>query len=373
MAAKRRAVSGSGNGGTPRHDAPRVFCGDGYPWPLIAELSDGLELIACYFVRDKKRLETRHNKPYLKLTLGDRTGEIVGNVWDDVDRLDGLCPPDGVVGVRGKVSLYQERLQIRVDTVQPLHADADDLERLLPASRRDRTQMERELDALVESVGDEPLRALLRRCLGKGTELGRCFRTHPAAKRNHHGYLCGLLEHSLSVATACDRLAAHYAAQDVELDRDLLITGALLHDIGKVRELKALPSSGYTTEGQLLGHIVLGIGMVAREAGAVDGLPEERLLLLQHLIASHQGRPEWDSPKVPQIREAILLHYADDLDAKLNQASALLDGVAPGEWSAYDRGLERSLFQPPAMPQGGEVEAVPSEEAVELLIDLFRG
>lgn len=383
MAAKRSTVKRSVNGGVTgsgssggnggRHPAPRVFCGDCYPWPLIVELADGLELTACYFVREKRRGETRQNKPYLKLVLGDSTGEIVGNVWDDAERWDLLCPEDGVVGVRGKVSLYQDRLQIKVDALQPLEAEDADLERLLPASRRDRAIMERELEALVGSVRDDGLRALLRRCVGKGTELGRLFRTHPAAKRNHHAYLCGLLEHSLSVATTCDRLAAHYAEQGLTMDRDLLVTGALLHDIGKVRELKALPASGYTTEGQLLGHIVLGIQMVAREAATVDGLPEGQLLLLQHLIASHQGKPEWDSPKVPQILEGLILHYADDLDAKLNLASGLLGGVAPGEWSAYDRGLERSLFQPPVLPAGGEVEPVPSEEAVEMLMDLFRG
>jgi 3'-5' exoribonuclease len=139
-----------------------------------------------------------------------------------------------------------------------------------------------------------------------------------------------------------------------------------------LRELKALPASGYTTAGQLLGHIVLGIQMVAREAEEVRDLPEERLMLLEHLIASHQGKPEWDSPKKPQLVEALILHYADDLDAKLNQARALLQNVAPGEWSAYDRSLERSLFQPPALLAGGEVEVVPVEEAREMLIDLFR-
>jgi 3'-5' exoribonuclease len=350
---------------------PRSFCGERYPWPLVVDLSDGLELVACYFVREKRRLETRHNKPYLKLVLGDRSGEIVAHVWDDADHWDPLCPAECVVGVRGRVALYQDRLQIKVDSLQPLHAEDEDLERLLPASTRDRAAMERELDALIASVGDSALRALLRRCVGKGSELGCGFRVHPAAKRNHHAYLCGLMEHSLSVAIACDRLAEHYTAQGFQVDRDLLVTGALLHDIGKLRELKALPANGYTTEGQLLGHIVLGIQMVAREAENVRDLPEDRLMLLEHLIASHQGKPEWDSPKVPQLVEALILHYADDLDAKLNQARSLLDGVAPGEWSAYDRSLERSLFLPPPLP-GGEVEAVPPEEAVEMLIDLFR-
>jgi 3'-5' exoribonuclease len=363
----------SGGAGAGKRLVPRSFCGERYPWPLVVDLSDGLELIACYFVREKRRLETRQNKPYLKLILGDRSGEITANIWDDADRWDALCPEDGVVGVRGRVGVYQDRLQIRVEAIEPLEAEDEDLERLLPASPRDRAVMERELDALIASVKEPSLRTLLRRCLGKGSAIGRGFRIHPAAKRHHHAYLCGLLEHSLSVTTICDTLAAHYQEQGMVVDRDLLVTGALLHDIGKLRELKALPASGYTNEGQLLGHIVLGIQIVAAEATTVRDLAEDRLLLLQHLIASHQGKPEWDSPRKPQLVEAMILHYADDLDAKLHQARALLRDVAPGEWSPYDRGLERAFFQaPPQLPSGGEVEAVSSEEAVEMLIDLFR-
>jgi 3'-5' exoribonuclease len=357
----------------PQRLRPRAFCGDRYPWPLVMELSDGVDVLAVYLVREKRRLETRQNKPYLRLLLGDRSGEITAHVWDDADRWEPLCDEAAVVGVRGRVSAYQDRLQIKVDSLHPLEADEDDLERLLPCSPRDRVQMEKELDALVASVRDAGLRGLLRRCVGKGTEMGRKFRVHPAAKRNHHAYLCGLLEHSLSVATLCHRMAEHYATQGVTLNRDLLVTGALLHDIGKLRELGAMPANSYTDEGRLLGHIVLGIQMVLREAAGVRGLADEQLLLLQHLIASHQGKPEWDSPKMPQVIEALVLHYADDLDAKLNQVRSLLGNVSPGQWSAYDRQMERAFFQPPPLlPNGSEVETVSSEEAVELLIDLFR-
>jgi 3'-5' exoribonuclease len=370
-----------------RLSGPRAFCGDRYPWPLVAELSDGFDLVGCFFVREKKRLETRQNKPYLRLQLGDRTGEITAFIWDDAERWDALCPADGVVGVRGRVSLYQERLQLKIDAIEALEPDGDDLELLLPSSPRDRAAMEKELDALVASVADEALRALLRRLVGRSTATGREYRVHPAAMRNHHAYLCGLMEHSLSVAAACDRLAGHYREQGFEVDRDLLVTGALLHDIGKLRELRALPANGYTDEGRLLGHIVIGIGIVEREAARVAGLADDRLLLLQHLIASHQGRPEWDSPKVPQMVEALILHYADDLDAKLVQARSLLRDVAPGEWSAYDRSLERSLFHPhrtdrapgaeePDQPErrsrGSREEEDRAAPGRDSLIDLFR-
>jgi 3'-5' exoribonuclease len=331
----------------PTRDS-RAFCGSSFPWPLIGELEDGADITAVYLVLESRRAETRAAKPYLKLVLGDRTGTIDGVIWDEVDRWEPACCAETVVGVRARVGSFQDRLQLRVQSVEILSASAEDMGQLLPASQRPLGRMERELDSLIASVDDPSLRSLLERCLGEETESGRAFRSHPAAKRNHHAYLHGLLEHSLSVAGACDRLAAHYAESGIGLDRDLLITAALLHDIGKLKELKGFPGVLYTTEGQLLGHIVIGIQMVTREAEALGQLSPERILHLQHLIASHQGRPEWDSPKMPQTLEAVLLHYADDLDAKLNQASALLQSVEGGEWSGYDRSFGRSFFRSPS-------------------------
>ncbi|MBA2671104.1 MAG: HD domain-containing protein [Gemmatimonadetes bacterium] len=340
----------------------RGFCGSSFPWPLIGELEDGADITAVYLVLESRRAETKAAKPYLKLVLGDRTGTIDGVIWDEVDRWEPTCCVEAVVGVRARVGSFQDRLQLRVQSVEILTASADDMGQLLPASQRPLERMERELDSLIASVDDSGLRSLLERFLGAETVSGRAFRSHPAAKRNHHAYLYGLLEHSLSVAAACDRLAAHYAETGIELDRDLLISAALLHDIGKLKELKGFPGVLYTTEGQLLGHIVIGIQMVTREAEALGELSPDRLLHLQHLIASHQGRPEWDSPKVPQTLEALLLHYADDLDAKLNQANALLQSVEEGEWSGYDRSFGRSFLRSPQ--KGGPAAGSPEPHLI---------
>jgi 3'-5' exoribonuclease len=348
---------------------PRGFCGT-VPWPLIVELAEGDEVVACYVLRESRRLQTKSNQPYIRLLLGDRSGTIDGVIWEDVERWAEVCTPKEVVGVRGRVSFYQDRPQLRVSSVEPIRASPADLEYLLPASKRDRGLMERELDAHVASIRDRGLRTLLRRCLGRETELGRLFREHPAAARNHHAFLYGLLEHTLSVAGICDRLAEHYREQGVTVDRDLLLTGALLHDLGKVRELSGPRGTTYTTSGRLLGHIVLGIEIVGREGASVAGLDPERLLLVQHLIASHQGKPEWDSPRVPQLLEALILHYADDLDAKMNQAGAALAGVAPGEWSGYDRSLGRSVYLPKT---AREIGGGPGGGLDDSVIDLFRG
>jgi 3'-5' exoribonuclease len=366
-------VSALPGGGAPRRD-PRAFCGPAYPWPLIAELrDDGGEVTACYLVHEKQKRETKQAKPFLKLTLGDRSGVVDAMVWEDAERLDRAFAADDVVGVRGRVGSYQDRLQITVSSLEPLGIADDDLAYFLPASPRDRGRMQRELDAVVQSIGDAPLRTLVDRCVGRDTTLGRTFRIHPAAKRNHHAYLGGLMEHSLSVALACGGLAAHYRMQGATVDRDVLVAGALLHDIGKVRELKAQRSFGYTSEGHLLGHILIGLQMVTEEAAVIPGISPERLLHVQHLIASHQGRLEWASPKVPQTLEALILHYADDLDSKMNPAMALLRDLDEGEWTGFDRNLARQLYNPPSFPPSSPVKPVPPEEVVGVLIDMFRG
>jgi len=340
-------------------------------WPLISQLADGDEIVARYVVLECRKLLTKANQPYLKLSLGDRTGTIDGMVWEEADRWASVCTPKSVVAVRGQVSLYQNRPQLRVLDVRVIdEPTAADLEQLIPASPRDREMMERELDARIASIRDRGLRSLLRRCIGRDSETGRAFRAHPAATRNHHAYLSGLLEHTLSVAGACDRLADHYAEQGVLLDRELLITGALLHDIGKVRELDPPPGASYTTPGRLIGHIVLGMQIVAEEAAKVQGLDEERLLLVQHLIASHQGKPEWDSPREPQLLEALILHHADDLDAKMNRANTLLASAGPGGWSESDRMLGRAFFRPGPSGEGGSSGGSRDDPAI---IDLFRG
>lgn len=360
----------AGASGEVRGLTPRTFC-RAVPWPLIGELTEGEEVASCYLVHEVRRSEAKNSKPYLRLTLGDSTGTIDGFVWEEVERWEPVCAVDSVVGVRARVGSFQDRLQLKVYSIERLELEAGDFDLLLPASPRPREEMEAELDRLIEAVRDAGLRKLLMRCVGRGTELGRAYRVHPAAKRNHHGYVAGLMEHSLSVAGSCQYLVRHYAAQGVELDRDLLLTAALLHDIGKVRELRAPPASGYTTEGRLLGHIVMGIQIVTAEAETVQELPEGRLLLLQHLIASHQGRPEWDSPRTPQMLEALVLHYADDLDAKMNAAGQLLSGVEEGDWSAYDRSFARSFFKPAA---GGTARGPSPEErdTAEPVFDLFR-
>jgi 3'-5' exoribonuclease len=361
--------------GPPRR-SPRDFCG-GATWPCVAELREGVDVTACFLVHEKQRRETKAGKPFLELVLGDASGTVAAMVWDDAERVDACVAADDVVGVRARVGSYRDRLQLTVGVAQPLEVGDDDLASFLPASPRDRAEMARELDALVLSMEDAGLRALLERCVGRATPLGRAFRIHPAAKRNHHAYLGGLLEHSLSVAHAADLLAAHYRRAGAPLDRDLLVAAALLHDVGKVRELSSSRTFGYTDEGQLLGHILLGLRLVEREAEQVADLAPERLLHLQHLVASHQGRLEWASPKVPMTLEALILHASDELDARMASAARVVGALEPGTWSPFDRHLDRALYRPPTIrtpDAGAGSDADPDADADDgMMIDLFRG
>lgn len=322
--------------------APRDWIGDEtYPWPAAGGLDEGDPITACYCIVAVQSALTKHNKPYLKLQLSDRHGSVEARVWEDAARIETMTVPGAFVGVRGRVEIFNGGRQIRVESIRPLHVGIDELDLFMPRSPRDPAAMARELDEIILSVEDRALRSLLTRLLGDDSETGRAFRRAPAAKMHHHAYVGGLLEHTLSVTGICDRVADHYGA---EIDRDLVVTGALLHDLGKIGEIGLSAGFPYTDRGKLLGHILMGLDLV-RSAGAdIAELEPDRLDLVLHLIASHQGRYEWASPREPRILEAVLLHHADDMDAKMQQAFDLTRAVDSG-WSAYSRSLGGELLR----------------------------
>jgi 3'-5' exoribonuclease len=328
---------------TARQDpTPREWVGDlPFPWPPAHSHADLEDVVACYAVHSLAVARTRSDAPFLRMQLTDCYGSVEARMWEGVEEVIDVLRPGMYVGIRGRLERYQSERQLRVEQIVPLRVELDDLVLFLPRSARPAEHMDAELAAAITSVRDDGLRGLLQALLGAATDTGHAFRLAPAAKQNHHAYLGGLLEHTLSVVRVCDLLAGHYAPA---LDRDLLIAGALLHDIGKVREIGARAGFPYTDEGKLLGHILIGLQMVSDAAAGVPALHPSRLLLLQHLIASHQGRYEWQSPREPRMLEAILLHYADDLDAKLNQAGSLVDAV-PAGWTAYDRNFGRDFLK----------------------------
>ncbi|HEX6307848.1 MAG TPA: HD domain-containing protein [Longimicrobiales bacterium] len=341
---------------------PREWVGDReFPWPPTLGLPDLEDVVACFTIQSLSTGQTRADEPFLRLRLADSYGTLEARMWEGVAGIVDRLRAGMYVGVRGRIERYQEERQLRIEQIVPLRVELDDLVLFLPRSARPAEHMDAELAAAIDSVSDPPLRTLLASLLGPATDIGHAFRLAPAAKQNHHAYLGGLLEHTLSIVRVCDLLANHYGPA---IDRDLLIAGALLHDIGKVREIGARAGFPYTDEGKLLGHILIGLEMVSDAAAAVPALHPSRLMLLQHLIASHQGRYEWQSPREPRTLEALILHYADDLDAKLNQASSLIQAV-PAGWTAYDRSLARDFLRHHNLGDDAPLSRRPAEEQPE--------
>lgn len=288
-----------------------------FPWPAPESLEPGSRLAACFAVTAVDSVHPAGAEPVFRLSLSEARGTI--EAWAPATLVSSAADwlrPGAYVGVRGTVHTGAAGPLLQATAIAPVRVGLDDLELFLPGSPRDPAEMEKELGEFVASIEERPLAHLLALLLGPESEIGQGFRLAPAATRHHHAYLRGLLEHTLSVAGLCDAIAARC---EPAVDRDLLVTAALLHDIGKVSEIGARAGFPYTEEGKLLGHILIGLRMVGAAARAVPGLGPDRLLLLEHMIAAHQGRYEWQSPREPRTPEALILHYADDLDAKLQR------------------------------------------------------
>ena len=307
----------------------------------IADLKEGQQLQDLFLVSKKSLAETKNGNPYLALTLMDKSGEIEARAWDNAARLDALTEVGRIVAIEAQVKAFREQLQLNITGLQPVAEGSVDLAHFMPASRRLVPEMQGELAGLIAAVADSGLHRLLAG-LFQGSLLQE-FSSAPAAKMMHHACLGGLLEHTLSVAGLALKICDHYP----RLDRDLLLAGALLHDLGKVREFSysSLPFD-YTDQGRLIGHLVLGAEMVRGQAQQVPELAPARLDQLLHLILIHHGRHEFGAPCLPMTSEAILLHHLDDMDAKMELIDRLSEQVEGDtyRWSDYQRSLERFLF-----------------------------
>ncbi len=321
---------------------------------FIDQLKETERISELFLVKSARLGETKAGKPYLSLTLMDRSGEIPGVIWDDAVRLAEFCRVGAVVRIDAQVQSYRDQLQLKIDGAQSCPPEHTEVADYVPACPGDREEMAAEIQSLVASISDPYLKKLLNRFFRKG-EVWELFLQAPAAKGIHHAYLGGLLEHSLSVAGLADRIAGHYAG----IDRSLLITGALLHDLGKIWELKMdLGVIDYSDRGRLKGHLVMGSEAVAQAAARIKGFPAQLLEQVQHLILSHHGRLEFGSPTLPMTPEAFVLSFVDDLDAKMNLMEQLRRKLIEPEaqWSDYQRSLERYLYLGPlpAEEEAGE-------------------
>lgn len=320
----------------------------------IEELREGDRFDDLFLIKSCKLGETRAGKPYLVLTVMDKSGEVSGPVWDNAEEMHAACEVGKVFRCRGQVQLYRDKLQLKFDGIRKVDGLSFELSDFFPASAKCRKEMVEELRLIIHSIKNQYLKKILTHFFAKSDWWSR-FQEAPAAKGIHHAYVGGLMEHSLSVATVADMLAKHY----VGVDRCLLITGALLHDIGKLKELEL--NNGvvdYTVSGRLKGHLVLGSELIERAADGIRDFPPALLTQLQHLILSHHGRMEFGSPVVPMTVEAFILNLIDDLDAKMNMIELLRRKMQSEEmgWTEYQRTLERYLYL------GGFKEASTPEE-----------
>jgi 3'-5' exoribonuclease len=279
----------------------------------IVDLEPGTEFDCVLLVARKELRQGGRGGYFLDLTLCDPTGRVPAKVWEDAASVAERFETGDVVRVSGMAETYRNELQLRLQHIEALAPEEAQASDFLPRSTRDPEEMEGRLAETVKSLANPHLKELLLG-LFRDQDFRKRFRTAPGAKALHHAYIGGLLEHTVEVVALCERVAEVFP----ELDRDLLLTAAILHDVGKMEELSWATAFDYTDEGNLLGHLVLGERLVKERADRVEGFPEELKLQLSHMILSHHGTGEFGSPKAPMTAEAIALHHAEDLDAKVN-------------------------------------------------------
>ncbi len=307
----------------------------------IEEYKEGNKFFGIYLCKSKQVLKTKAGKTYYSLLLQDKTGIIDAKVWELNNGIDDFDSMDFIM-TDGMVTSFQGSRQVNISRIRKAQEGEYDPAEYIPASKYNREEMYQELKKVVMTIAEPHLRKLAEKYFVEDTGFIAEFKQHSAAKSVHHAFVGGLLQHTLAVAKICSFVAACYPV----IDRDLLITAALFHDIGKVWEISEFPSNEYTDEGQLLGHIFLGAELVGKEAALIPGFPKTLAAELQHCILAHHGELEYGSPKKPAMAEALALAYADNMDAKLEMITEVYDKAEPTiEWLGFNRYMDSNVRQ----------------------------
>lgn len=306
----------------------------------IKDLQEGDRIFDIYLCKHKQAAVTKNGKPYENVMLQDKTGTIDAKVWEPNNPGIGEYDTLDYIEVYGDVNRFQGALQVSVKRIRVCQEGEYDPADYLPVSTKNLDNMYRELLDLIKSIENVYFKQLLESFFVQDKAFVKAFCHSSAAKTVHHGFVGGLLEHTLSVTKLCDYYCTAYPI----LKRDLLLTAAICHDIGKTKELSLFPENDYTDDGQLLGHIVIGAQMMGEHAAQIDSFPHELLTQLQHCILAHHGKYEYGSPKLPALIEAVALNYADDTDAKLETFQEILENNASNTgWLGYNRLFESNL------------------------------
>lgn len=311
---------------------------DSHVW--VTDIKDNDQVRGQYLVKSKRMGSTKKGDPFLSLTLADRSGEIEARVWERANALSALFSEADILEIEGSAGSYRGEVQLTLSALKAVE-EMRDPSLFIEVTKQDVTKMMLSLREVLRKIENPQIRSLTDRFLSDSSFV-QLFKRAPAAKNFHHSTLGGLLEHTLSVCRLALVVAEHYP----ELNRDLLLAGAFLHDIGKVKELGAATSIDYTDEGRLIGHLSLGVSMVDEKLAAMEGFPEEIALRLKHLILSHHGEYEFGSPKKPAFLEAFALHLIDDLDAKMNGLGRFIEkDRQEGRWTDFNRLFERYFLK----------------------------
>lgn len=305
----------------------------------IETLHEGDRVNDIYLCKAKTSAMTKTGKPYESVVLQDKTGSLDAKIWDPNSiGIDDFEPLD-YIEVNGEVTSFQGAIQLNVKRARKVSEGEYNPQDYLPVSNKDIDAMYNEILNYINKVNNTYLKQLLKSFF-EDEEFAKKFKQHSAAKTVHHGFIGGLLEHTLGVANLCNYFANAYPV----LNRDLLITAALFHDIGKVYELSAFPSNDYTDDGQLLGHIVMGVEMVGEKIREIDGFPKKLASELKHCIVAHHGELEYGSPKKPALAEAVALNLADNADAKMETLTEIFSAASDNkDWLGYNRTLESNI------------------------------
>jgi 3'-5' exoribonuclease len=309
--------------------------------PFVTDLNSEQSITTFFLVHEKEIRNTREGKSYLRLELGDRSGTIEARMWDQFELAAKDISRDDFVKVNARVEIYRNKPQLALLQLRLAKPEEVDLADFLPHTKEDVGKLYAQLLEYAGSIANPWLKKLVTGIISDPAIAAK-YKRAPAAKVMHHAYLGGLLEHVIGLCGLAKQIAAHYP----ELDVDLLLTAAILHDVGKLDELCYERAVGYTIEGQLLGHIMMEFETVSKAMDAIEGFPANLKTVVQHMLISHHGQYEFGSPKLPMIREAMAFHYMDDLDSKLAAVRAALavDSGDP-EWSAYSGALGRKFLR----------------------------
>jgi 3'-5' exoribonuclease len=328
-------------------------------------------IVSSFVVTTKQVKPKKTGEPYLALTLADRCGQIEAKMWDNVEDALDAFEQDDFLKVKGLLNRYKNRFQITIHKLRRLADSEVDFADYLPKTNKNIDELWLTLGEFVESFENPHLRALVQAFMSD-PEIAAAYRSAPAAKTLHHAYIGGLLDHVVSLFRSCDLVCRNYP----QINRDLLLTGAFLHDIGKIHELAYTRSFSYTSRGQLLGHMIIELEMLQAKIAGISGFPDELKTLLEHLIISHHGQYEFGSPKLPMFPEALMLHYLDDLDSKMESMRAHFEREAETDssWTSYNSSLGRVLLntakflkkEPPTVAAAAAASSTESNAKVEV-------